>query len=123
MPHSSDPECTLHRTSHVPAVSLTASIDAVMLIIRLSARYGPLMFRHDAMAESVQPLCRPVGSIALSESDVKLGEIAGCEYWIDASAIARLGQGAYLLDVLNPSVTPHGTPALTDRFVLRPQAG
>ncbi|AOF81521.1 hypothetical protein BSY238_3325 [Methyloversatilis sp. RAC08] len=94
-----------------------------MLIIRLSARYGPLMFRHGAMAESVQPLCRPIGSIALGESDVKLGEIAGCEYWLDASTFAQLGEGAYLLDVLNPSVTPHGTPALTDRFVLRPQAG
>lgn len=92
-----------------------------MLIIRLSARYGPLMFRHDAMAESVQPLCRPVGSIALGETDVKLGEIAGCEYWIDASTLARLGGGAQVLDVLDSTVTPHGTPSLTDRFVLRPQ--
>jgi uncharacterized protein (DUF779 family) len=90
-----------------------------MLIIRLSARYGPLMFRHGVMAESVQPLCRPIGSIALRADDVKLGEIAGCEYWVDASTLAQLGDGSYQLDVLNASVTPHGPPALTDRFVLR----
>lgn len=93
-----------------------------MLIIRLSARYGPLMFRHGAMAECVQPLCRPIGSIALRPSDVKLGVIAGCEYWMDDATLAHLGAGSFLLDAHTLSVTPQGPPALTDRFVLRREA-
>jgi uncharacterized protein (DUF779 family) len=100
--------------SELPA--LAASVDAVMLIIRLSARYGPLMFLHDASDEALQPRCRPVGSLPVGEDDVKLGEVAGCEYWIAPSALDQLGSGALLLDVLETGGDASG---LTSRFVLR----
>lgn len=100
--------------SELPA--LAASVDAVMLIIRLSARYGPLMFRHETSAEVLQPRCRPVGSLPVGEHDIKLGEVAGCEYWIEPSALERLGNGALLLDVLEDRGDATG---LASRFVLR----
>ena len=102
-----------------PFPALAGSIDAVMLILRLSARYRPLMFRHGDTAEGTQPLCRPVGSIALANSDVKLGEIAGCEYWADATVFERLKSGALLLDVRTSNSANPAAPNLTDRFVLR----
>ncbi|MBP6096054.1 MAG: DUF779 domain-containing protein [Methyloversatilis sp.] len=101
-------------------VPLESSLDAVLLILRLSARYGPLMFRHGEDAGGSQPLCRPVGSIELAENDVKLGEIAGCEYWIAAGALEKLDHDRLVLDVQAASATQPSPAALTDRFVLRP---
>lgn len=116
MPHPSDPYCLglMPDPSEFPA--LAASVDAVMLIIRLSARYGPLMFLHDATGDVLQPRCRPVGSLPVDDHDVKLGEVAGCEYWIAPSALDQLGSGALLLDVLEERGDATG---LASRFVLR----
>ena len=100
--------------SELPA--LAASVDAVMLIIRLSARYGPLMFLHDATGDVLQPRCRPVGSLPVDDQDVKLVEVAGCEYLISPSALVQLGSGALLLDVLEARGDATG---LASRFVLR----
>lgn len=95
---------------------LSTSVDAVMLIIRLSARYGPLMFRHDDAEDLMQPRCRPVGALAVSDHDIKLGEVAGCEYWITPEVLDALGSGGLLLDVQEA----HGDASgLADRFVLR----
>lgn len=95
---------------------LSTSVDAVMLIIRLSARYGPLMFRHDDAEDLMQPRCRPVGALAVSDHDIKLGEVAGCEYWITPEVLDALGSSGLLLDVQEA----HGDASgLADRFVLR----
>lgn len=116
MPHPSDPYCSglLPDPSQLPM--LAASVDAVMLIIRLSARYGPLMFHHDESDDPLQPRCRPVGSLPVGSHDVKLGEIAGCEYWIDPATLEHLGSGGLLLDVQADRGDASG---LADRFVLR----
>jgi uncharacterized protein (DUF779 family) len=98
----------------VPA--LAASVDAVTLIVRLSARYGPLMFLHEATGDVPQPRCRPVGSLPVGDHDIKLGEVAGCEYWIAPSALDQLGSGALLLDVVAERGDATG---LASRFVLR----
>lgn len=119
MPHPSDPTCSGALPAAGDFPSLTASIDAVMLILRLSARYGPLMFRHGEAGDGLEPLCRPVGSIALGDDDIKLGDVAGCEYWIEAGALERLGQGALRLDVHEGSAAEHASPALAGRFILR----
>lgn len=116
MPHPSDPYCNglLPDPSDLPV--LAASVDAVMLIIRLSARYGPLMFRHDDSGDPMQPRCRPVGSLPVHDCDVKLGEIAGCEYWMDPALLELLGSGGLLLDVVADRGDATG---LAGRFVLR----
>jgi uncharacterized protein (DUF779 family) len=119
MPHSSDPASGERISDLLERAPLESSLDAVLLILRLSARYGPLMFRHDENAGGNEPLCRPVGSIELAESDIKLGEIAGCEYWIAAATLEKMNYRRLLLDV-QPASAAHPTPpALTDRFLLR----
>lgn len=120
MPHSSDPMSKERLSDLLERAPLESSLDAVLLILRLSARYGPLMFRHGDDASGNQPLCRPIGSIELTESDIKLGEIAGCEYWIAAGALERLNHDRLMLDVQAAPAAQPPPPALTDRFVLRP---
>ena len=90
-----------------------------MLIIRLSARHGPLMFHHGSAPDTAQPLCRPVGSIRVADDDIKLGDVAGCEYWIERDVLKRIGDGTLLLDVLDKETSPGTVPDLTRRFVLR----
>lgn len=90
-----------------------------MLIIRLSARHGPLMFHHGRATDTAQPLCRPVGSIRIADDDIKLGDVAGCEYWIERDVLERLGGGALLLDVVDEETSTGTAPDLTRRFVLR----
>lgn len=116
MPHPSDPYCQGFVPEPTELPKLSTSVDAVMLIIRLSARYGPLMFHHDDGADLMQPRCRPVGALAVSDHDLKLGEVAGCEYWITPEVLEALGSGGLLLDVQEA----HGDASgLADRFVLR----
>jgi uncharacterized protein (DUF779 family) len=120
MPHSSAPMNDEHASDLLERSPLESTLDAVLLILGLSARYGPLMFRHGEDAGGNQPLCRPVGSIELAEGDIKLGEIAGCEYWIAAGALEKLNHRRLLLDVQTAPAAPPTRPTLTDRFVLRP---
>ena len=119
MPHSSDPDCldTARESGDCP--SLSGSIDAVLLIIRLSARHGPLMFHHGGAPDTAQPRCRPVGSIRVADDDIKLGDIAGCEYWIEQDVLERIGGGALLLDVVDKETSTGTASDLTRRFVLR----
>lgn len=119
MPHSSDPDCLGTTKESGDCPSLAGSIDAVMLIIRLSARHGPLMFHHGSATDTAQPRCRPVGSIRVADDDVKLGDVAGCEYWMEKDVLERIGGGALLLDVLDKDASTGTTPDLTRRFVLR----
>lgn len=120
MPHSSAPMNDERISDLLERSPLESTLGAVLLILRLSARYGPLMFRHGEDADGNQPLCRQIGSIEVAEGDFKLGEIAGCEYWIAAGALEKLNHRRLLLDV-QTAPSAHPTPsALTDRFVLRP---
>ncbi len=119
MPHFPDPDClgTARESGDCP--SLAGSIDAVMLIIRLSARHGPLMFHHGRAPDTPQPLCRPVGSIRVADDDIKLGDVAGCEYWMEKDVLERIGGGTLLLDVQDTGESAGTAPDLTRRFVLR----
>lgn len=120
MPYSSDPMNNERVSDLLERPPLESTLDAVLLILGLSARYGPLMFRHGEDAGGNQPLCRPVGSIELAEDDIKLGEIAGCEYWIAAGALEKLNYRRLLLDVQPEPAAHPPPPAFDDRFVLRP---
>lgn len=120
MSYSPDPMSKERASGLLERAPLESSLDAVLLILRLSVRYGPLMFRHGEDTSGSEPLCRPVGSIELTESDIKLGEIAGCEYWIAAGALEKLNHDRLMLDVQAASATRASAPALTNRFVLRP---
>lgn len=92
----------------------TLAIDrsAVLLIVELASRHGPLMFRHDSRDTTDQPVCARLGTLPIADSDIKLGEVAGCEYWMSREALRRYGRGRLVL------ATRRESSADRARFVL-----
>lgn len=56
---------------------------AVEVIDQLKNRYGELMFHQSGgCCDGSQPMCFEKGDFKIGDSDVCLGEIAGCEFWM-----------------------------------------
>ena len=76
-----------------PAASAAQPVERVAvtpvaeeLIERLRRRHGPLMFHQSGgCCDGSAPMCYPVGDFMTGGSDVLLGEIAGCEFWMGAA--------------------------------------
>jgi uncharacterized protein len=87
-----------------PRVLVTDQAKAV--IDRLRQQHGPLMFHQSGgCCDGSQPMCYAQGEFRLGRSDVKLGEIHGCgfymardqfEYWrhTQLSVDVRPGRGS-----------------------------
>lgn len=59
------------------------SDEAQKVVAQLQDRFGPLMFHQSGgCCDGSQPMCFERGDFKLGQSDVCLGEIAGCEFWI-----------------------------------------
>ena len=57
--------------------------DASALITELKGRFGELMFHQSGgCCDGSSPMCFEKGEFKLGGSDVKLGEIDGCEFWM-----------------------------------------
>lgn len=53
------------------------------LIAILKANHGPLMFHQSGgCCDGSQPMCFEKGDFRLGQSDVCLGSIDGCEFWM-----------------------------------------
>jgi uncharacterized protein (DUF779 family) len=65
-----------------------------------AARGGPVMFVQSAgcCAGSV-PMCFPAGEFLTGAQDLKLGEIEGCPFYIDAALDAAWNHADLVLDV------------------------
>lgn len=56
---------------------------AIALINQLKERYGKLMFHQSGgCCDGSQPMCFEKGDFRLGYSDVCLGEVEGCEFWM-----------------------------------------
>ncbi|RDI13298.1 DUF779 domain-containing protein [Flavobacterium sp. AG291] len=56
---------------------------AAMLIAELKERYGELMFHQSGgCCDGSQPMCFEIGDFKLGYSDVCLGMIEDCEFWM-----------------------------------------
>lgn len=56
---------------------------AAMLIAELKERYGALMFHQSGgCCDGSQPMCFEIGDFKLGYSDVCLGMIEDCEFWM-----------------------------------------
>jgi uncharacterized protein (DUF779 family) len=65
----------------VPRVLVTDPAKAV--IDRLRAEHGPLMFHQSGgCCDGSQPMCYAQGDFRLGRSDVQIGEIHGCPFYI-----------------------------------------
>lgn len=68
----------------VPRVLATDA--ALDLIARLKAKHGPLMFHQSGgCCDGSSPMCYPEGELLVGDSDVRLGEIGGCPFYMSAA--------------------------------------
>jgi hypothetical protein len=68
----------------VPRVLATDA--ALDLIARLTAKHGPLMFHQSGgCCDGSSPMCYPDGELLVGDSDVRLGEIGGCPFYMSAA--------------------------------------
>ncbi len=64
-----------------PRVLITA--EAIKVVDQLKERFGDLMFHQSGgCCDGSQPMCFEKGEFKTGESDVLLGEIAGCDFFM-----------------------------------------
>jgi hypothetical protein len=82
------------------AEGVVATAAALEVIKRLSAKHGRLMFfQSGGCCDGSSPICLLEGELAIGPSDIKLGEIGGASFYIDAEQYRRWNAPALLIDV------------------------
>ncbi|HEY8403641.1 MAG TPA: DUF779 domain-containing protein [Flavobacteriales bacterium] len=62
---------------------ISASEKAIDLIGQLRSKYGQLIFHQSGgCCDGSQPMCFEQGDFIIGQSDVQIGEIEGCEFWM-----------------------------------------
>jgi uncharacterized protein len=62
---------------------VTATPEALALIAQLQAEHGALMFHQSGgCCDGSSPMCFPLGEFIVGASDVKLGEIGNCPFYM-----------------------------------------
>ncbi len=71
------------------------------LIERLKAKYGDLMFHQSGgCCDGSAPMCYPAGEFLVGDSDVLLGEIGGCPFYIGAAQYEYWKHTQLIIDVV-----------------------
>src|SRR3984893_610967 len=71
------------------------------LIEQLKKTHGPIMFHQSGgCCDGSAPMCFPVGEFKLGGVDEKVGEIAGCEFWMDREQFRRWAHTQWTVDVV-----------------------
>ena len=80
--------------------AVQATRAALEVITRLEAAHGPLMFfQSGGCCDGTSPMCLEQGEMPLGPHDVRLGEIGGAPFYIDAEQYERWGNPRFLIDV------------------------
>lgn len=67
--------------SKVPRVHITP--EAAAVVDQLRAKHGQLMFHQSGgCCDGSSPMCYPKGEFMVGSSDVWLGEVAGCDFYM-----------------------------------------
>jgi uncharacterized protein (DUF779 family) len=78
-----------------------ATAAARELIGRLKKSHGPIMFHlSGGCCDGSAPMCFQVGEFKLGDVDEKVGEIAGCEFWMDREQLRRWVHTRWMVDVV-----------------------
>ena len=65
----------------VPRVNITD--EAARIVEQLRGKYGELMFHQSGgCCDGSSPMCYPKGEFMVGSSDVWLGEVAGCDFYM-----------------------------------------
>jgi uncharacterized protein (DUF779 family) len=73
---------------------------AAQVIADLKERYGPLMFHQSGgCCDGSSPMCFEKGEFKVGGSDVCLGEIADCEFWMSKDQFEYWQHTQIIIDV------------------------
>jgi uncharacterized protein (DUF779 family) len=91
------------------------------LIESLQKEHGALMFHQSGgCCDGSAPMCFRVGEFKLGDVDEKVGEIAGCEYWMDRDQFRRWAHTQWTVDVVPGRGASFSLEApLNMRFLIR----
>ncbi len=71
------------------------------VIERLRAEHGELMFHQSGgCCDGSSPMCYPAGEFRIGGSDVKIGEIAGCPFYMSRSQFEYWKHTQLTVDVI-----------------------
>ena len=80
---------------------VTATPAAIALIQRLKALHGPLMFHQSGgCCDGSAPMCYPEHDFRIGGNDVKLGEIGGVPFYMDADQFDYWKHTQLIIDVV-----------------------
>jgi uncharacterized protein len=95
--------------------AVQATKAALEVIDRLGAAHGPLMFvQSGGCCDGSSPICLEEGELPLGPDDMRLGEIGGAPFYIDAALYESWGR---------PQLTVEVSPGATDSFSLEGRDG
>ena len=78
-----------------------ATEEALALINRLKVKYGDLMFHQSGgCCDGSSPMCFPAGELMVGDSDVLLGEIGGCPFYISKAQYEYWKHTQLIIDVV-----------------------
>jgi len=78
-----------------------ATEEALALINRLKVKYGDLMFHQSGgCCDGSSPMCYPAGELMVGDSDVLLGEIGGCPFYISKAQYEYWKHTQLIIDVV-----------------------
>lgn len=91
------------------------------LIEQLKKDHGPLMFHlSGGCCDGSAPMCFQVGEFKLGSVDEKVGEIVGCEFWMDREQLRRWAHTRWTVDVVPGRGASFSLEApLNMRFLIR----
>ncbi len=84
----------------MPTPRIIATDKAVELIDLLRKQHGPLMFHQSGgCCDGSQPMCFAAGEFRIGDSDVCLGEVHGCRFYMSADQFDYWKHTQLILDV------------------------
>jgi hypothetical protein len=85
---------------HMQIPRILATDTAIELIKKLQVKYGPLMFHQSGgCCDGSSPMCFAEGDFKVGSSDVCLGEITGCKFFMSADQFEYWKHTQLTLDV------------------------
>ena len=80
---------------------VSATPAALELIAVLRGQHGDLMFHQSGgCCDGSSPMCYPLGEFLVGNSDVKLGEIGGCPFYMSSAQFEYWQHTHLIIDVV-----------------------
>jgi uncharacterized protein len=74
---------------------------AAAMVAKLKGQHGPLMFHQSGgCCDGSAPMCFPDGEFKVGGQDVRIGEIAGCPFYIGAAQFEYWRHTQLIIDVV-----------------------